>query len=457
LHGRRPERQPAPARRSAETDGHRGRGRRPPAEPARSTAATRLRVPRKRARRVSQAVGAHVRCPRAAARRAAPDHPVTRPESSHRSCRAVRRVARRPVGGAAAVHAVARQLRRARAGASGHGRVRHRRVRRNPPHPGDRHPGDAGRRPGRCAPPHRQPRPRSHADRHRARRRRRARDHAGPEGVPLRHRPTRPGRTHGGGAVGRGHRAGGELSPGAPAAEDRLGGPHLAVMGYGLWRRQFAGARDVLGRTLHVAGDVYTIVGVAPEAFTGVALTDVDLFLPITTTKFDAGPAALASRDYSWVRVVARLAPGVTIPQAQAEAKVVYQRGNPSAAASPVPSWQIAMLGGQPADVHPVMELRRELASGNIPITLWLLGVATAVLLIACANVGGLLLARGVRNRREIAVRASLGASRAQLFGELLLESGILALAGGGLGFLAARWADGLIRRFSLTDFAAVA
>ena len=241
------------------------------------------------------------------------------------------------------------------------------------------------------------------------------------------------------------------------AAEDRLGGPHLAVMGYGLWRRQFAGARDVLGRTLHVAGDVYTIVGVAPEAFTGVALTDVDLFLPITTTKFDAGPAALASRDYSWVRVVARLAPGVTIPQAQAEAKVVYQRGNPSAAASPVPSWQIAMLGGQAADVHPVIELRRELVAGSVPITLWLAGVATAVLLIACANVGGLLLARGVRNRREIAVRASLGASHVQLFGELLLESGILALAGGVLGFLASRWADGLIRRFILTDLAAVA
>src|SRR5213080_1444023 len=150
-------------------------------------------------------------------------------------------------------------------------------------------------------------------------------------------------------------------------AEDRPGGPHVAVLGYGLWRRQFASARDVLGRTLHVAGDGYTIIGVAPEGFTGVALTDVDLFLPITTTKFDAGPAALTTRNYSWVRVVARLAPGVTIPQAQAEAEVVYRRGNPSAAASPVPSWQIAMLGGQPADVHPVMELRRELATGSIP------------------------------------------------------------------------------------------
>ncbi len=241
------------------------------------------------------------------------------------------------------------------------------------------------------------------------------------------------------------------------SAEDRPGGPHRAVLGYGLWRRQFAGARDVVGRTLHVAGNVYTIIGVAPEGFTGVALTDVDLFVPITTTKFDAGPAALTSRDYSWVRVVARLAPGVTIPQAQAEAKVVYQRGNPSAAASPVPSWQIAMLGGQPADVHPVMQLRRELATGSMPITLWLLGVATAVLLIACANVGGLMLARGVHNRREIAVRAALGASRVQLFGELFLESGMLALAGGVLGFVASRWADGLIRRFILTDLAVVA
>ena len=241
------------------------------------------------------------------------------------------------------------------------------------------------------------------------------------------------------------------------SAEDRPGGPHLAVLGYGLWRRQFAGARDVLGRTLHVAGNLYTIIGVAPEGFTGVALTDVDLFVPITTTKFDAGPAALTSRDYSWVRVVAKLAPGVTIPQAQADAKVVYQRGNPSAAASPVPSWQIAMLGGQPADVHPVMQLRRELATGSMPITLWLLGVATAVLLIACANVGGLMLARGVHNRREIAVRAALGASRVQLFGELFLESGMLALAGGVLGFVASRWADGLIRRFILTDLAVVA
>lgn len=235
--------------------------------------------------------------------------------------------------------------------------------------------------------------------------------------------------------------------------EDRPGGPHVAVLGYGLWKQQFGGARDVVGRTLRVAGDLYTIIGVAPEGFTGLAVTHVDLFLPITTTKFDAGPAALTSRDYSWLRVVARLAPGVTLARAQADAKVVYRRGNPS---DTVPPWQVAFLGGQPADLHSVMGLRREMAAGNTPITLWLAAVATAVLLIACANVAGLLLARAAATRRELAVRAALGASRGRLLGTLLMESTALALAGGVVGVTASRWADALIRGLILTDLAPV-
>ena len=236
--------------------------------------------------------------------------------------------------------------------------------------------------------------------------------------------------------------------------EDRPGGSHVAILGYGLWKRQFAGARNVLGRTLRVAGDLYTIIGVAPEGFTGLAFTHVDLFLPITTTKFDAGPAALTSRDYSWLRVVGRLAPGATLAGAQAEARVIFRRSNPP---DSVPSWQIAYLGGQPADVHSVMDLRREMAAANTPITLWLAAVATAVLLIACANVAGLMLARAVATRRELAVRAALGASRRRLLGALLLESTVLAVAGGVVGVIASRWGDALIRGLLLTDLAPTA
>ncbi|HEX5436952.1 MAG TPA: ABC transporter permease, partial [Gemmatimonadaceae bacterium] len=234
------------------------------------------------------------------------------------------------------------------------------------------------------------------------------------------------------------------------ASEDRPGGPHVVVLGYSLWQRRYGGARSAIGRSLRVAGDLYTIIGVAPQGFTGAGLAPVDLFLPITTTKFDAGREALTSRRYSWLHVVARLASGVSAAQAQAEARVIFERGNAadSAAVRPEP-------GPRDAEVRPLVRARRELAAANIPVSLWLAGVATVVLLIACANVAGLLLARGVRDRQTLAVRAALGAPRGRLAASLLLESAMLAAAGGAGGLLLSRWGGALIRAYLLTGVAA--
>src|SRR5581483_3198245 len=103
--------------------------------------------------------------------------------------------------------------------------------------------------------------------------------------------------------------------------EDQPGGPHVVVLGYDLWQREYSGSSRVLGRTLRLAGDVYTVIGVAPADFPGVALARIDVILPIPTTKFDASREALTSRDYTWLHVVARLAPGVSAARAQAETK----------------------------------------------------------------------------------------------------------------------------------------
>jgi putative ABC transport system permease protein len=236
-------------------------------------------------------------------------------------------------------------------------------------------------------------------------------------------------------------------------SEDRPDGPHVAVIGYGLWRRQYGSSASVVGQTLSVAGDLYTIVGVAPKGFSGVSLQETDLILPITTTKFDAGRAALDSRNYFWLHVVARLAPGESVSQAQADATLIYTRGNPSDNGSR----EAAVLGGRPGEVQSIMRMRREAATKGIPVALWLAAVATAVLLITCANVGGLMLARAVRNRHEAALRSALGATPARLAWGFFLEGGILALAGGSAGLVASLQGNSILQRLAFSDLALTA
>jgi putative ABC transport system permease protein len=197
--------------------------------------------------------------------------------------------------------------------------------------------------------------------------------------------------------------------------EDAPGGQRVMLISHALWQTHFGGAKDILGRTLRVAdfsGDdsPSTIIGVMPQGF-GVDGTTSDYFIPLR----NSGRGRRAPVRNRWI--VARLQPGITVQQAQSELNIVA----PSLAeASP-------MNKGWGLSVQPLLESR--IGGVRSPLAI-LEGVAAAVLLIACANVGGLLLAQGMSRQREIAVRAALGSRRGRVIRQLLTESVLLALCG---------------------------
>ena len=220
------------------------------------------------------------------------------------------------------------------------------------------------------------------------------------------------------------------------ADEDRIGQPGRVVLGYALWQRQFGGAPapDALGRVLHIGDVDYTVVGVAPRGFTGTELEPVDAWLSLHAV---AEERRLRSRGWYWLRVVARLRPGATVEAAEAEATTLHRNGRAE-----------SQRYDQEATISaaPLIAARGPNASDETAVTKWLAGVALIVLLIACANVANLFLAKGVRSRREIAVRLALGVSRSRLVGQLLTESAVFAILGGGTALLIAHWGGNLLR-----------
>jgi predicted permease len=209
-------------------------------------------------------------------------------------------------------------------------------------------------------------------------------------------------------------------------AEDQPGGTPVAILGYSLWQRHFAGDPAAVGGTLVLDGKRYTIVGIAPA---GLELDgEAGVYTPLGQ---DTAPY-LQKRFAHPVRGVGRLASGATLARAQAE---------------------IASLGRALAELHPDSNKGRNLRAlplrpdvEDVRSTLWLLlGAVTLVLLIACANVASLMLARAVSRERELAMRMALGAGRFRLVRQCLTESAVLGLGGGALGVALA--AAGL-RRF---------
>lgn len=227
-------------------------------------------------------------------------------------------------------------------------------------------------------------------------------------------------------------------------AEDRIKDPeHVAVLGYGLWQRLYGGDRGVVGRTIVEAGEPFTIVGVAPRGFTGPQLARVDVWIPMSVNSQGMGPDWSRTWNAQWMEVVARLKPGVTPDRANADATAAHRRrynGTDSATATAA------------ITVLPLTFNRSGKESIEVSVARWLVGVAVAVLLIACANVVNLLLARSVRRRREVAVRLTLGAARGRLMRLLLTESVLLAAAGGLAGLVVAYGTGQLVRGVLLPD-----
>ncbi len=203
-------------------------------------------------------------------------------------------------------------------------------------------------------------------------------------------------------------------------AEEEPGNEHVVVLGYGLWQRMFAARRDVLGTTMSLDGSTYTIIGVMPKSFQFAPfwMTDAELWAPL----------ALANRmnDGNSLRVFARLSPSVTLDRARADVRAVTA----------------ALEARDPGTNRSVVVAPlKEKVVGDIRTPILTLFVAVAfVLLIACANVAHMLLARAAVRHRELSLRTALGATRGRIIAQMLVESLVLALLGGATGFALAAW-----------------
>lgn len=219
----------------------------------------------------------------------------------------------------------------------------------------------------------------------------------------------------------------------------------VLVIGHGLWQRRFGSDPAVIGRSVQLNGLPFTVIGVTPREFPGTQLgTVADLYVPIPMLSRLFPPESedlradpLNSPFITWHEVLGRLKPGMAREEAQQSLRVLAAQlaaGNPNA------STNLLVLSGAQGVAQGIREAR-------LPLLL-MLGVVALVLVIACANVAALQLARGSTRHREMAVRLALGASRPRIVRQLLVESGLLTFAGGAAGIVVAAWLSRALTAF---------
>lgn len=220
-----------------------------------------------------------------------------------------------------------------------------------------------------------------------------------------------------------------------------------AVISYGFWQRQFGGSPAALGQQLELGDGRYTVIGVAPDGFTGIDVTRNDVWLPLTPASVEKVSGDWkTNRGFYWIHAVARVRNGVPIARAESEATALHLAGRSNDKRYSRQNAHITL--------GPLLEARGPASDGQAKVSIWAAGVSLAVLLVACANVANLLLFRAIRRRREIAIRLALGVSRRQLVAELLTESLLLALIGGVGALVLTFYGSGLLQRLLQPDLA---
>jgi len=225
-----------------------------------------------------------------------------------------------------------------------------------------------------------------------------------------------------------------------PADDVTPDGHPVVVLSHAFWQRRFGGRADMIGDTLTLNGRTFTVIGVTTEGFQGTQpMLALDVFLPVAMQKTFIPGDRLTDRGSGWLQGLVRLAPGATLAEAQAGLDVVAER---------LAREHPELNEGRGLRLY---ELWRQPSGGTgmlLPVMALLGGLVALLLALVCANMASLFLARAHGRQRELAVRRSLGASRAQVVRLLMVESLVLALAAGVIGAFVSRWSGALLHAF---------
>jgi putative ABC transport system permease protein len=228
-----------------------------------------------------------------------------------------------------------------------------------------------------------------------------------------------------------------------PDEDKTVGANPIVVLSHSFWQRRLGSDPNIVGKTVQLNNRAYQVIGVGPETFIGTKFAlALDFWVPISMAEeLRRNPGILNERGSHWMNVIGRLKPGVSIAQASAEMSAIAARLNqayPDNRARTTQAKVMTEVDGRFEDMGGVFK-----SAGAIAMA-----IVGLILLIACANVANLMLARAAARRKEIGIRLALGANRARLIRQLLTESLLLSLLGGGLGLLLAFWVTDLMQGF---------